>query len=207
MSRLLALIGIALLAGCQTPGETVIGRANGRDLVVTEAEIQQRASDRGVSRTVALRELRRESEMRAAIEMQREWKSRDNAYVEGVKARTHTDQPEAPNEDEIFELVSKEQSKRADARAALFAEEDAEGEANEDEPETSEDQQNAVADRLKLPSRRPEFESRGDTEGWNSLTGEEPPPQKRDAERLAKNKSKSQTRLSQSPTSKEKTPK
>jgi hypothetical protein len=207
MSRLLALFGIALLAGCQTPGETVIGRANGRDLVVTEAEIQQRASDRGISRTVALRELRRESEMRAAIEMQKEWKSRENAYVEGVKARTHTDQPEAPNEDEVFEHVSKEQSKRADARAALFAEEDVEAEAEEVEPETSEDQQNAVADRLKLPSRIPEFESRGEKGGWNSLTGEEPPPPKRGFERLAKNKTKSQTPSSQPPTSKEKTPK
>lgn len=205
MSRCLALIGIALLAGCQTPGETVIGRANGRDLVVTEAEIQKRASDHGLSRTVALRELRRESEMRAAIEMQREWKSRDNAFVEGVKARTQTDQPAAPNEDEIFEHVSKEQTRRADARAALIAEEDAV--AEDEQSETSEAQQNEIADRLKLPSRSPEFESREEEEGWNLLSGDKVAPQKRGVERLAKNKSKSQVPLSQSPTSKEKTPK
>lgn len=194
MLRLFALLGIALLSGCQTPREVVVGRANGRDLIVSETEIQKRINDRGVSRAVALRELRRESEMRAALEMQKEWKSRNDVIVEGVKARTRTDQPEAPNEDEVFEHISHEQSKRANARAALFEE------SEEAEAGSLEEKQNDVADRLRLPSKKPEFDEPASKEGWNRLTGEAEFPREGGSERLGKNKRKTQLPISTSPT-------
>jgi hypothetical protein len=168
MLRLFAVLLICLaLSGCQSTGDTVIARSKGRDVVVTEAEIAQRAKDKGVSREVALRQLRREHDMRAAIEMQKEWKSTADVRVDGVKVRTTTDQPPAPNEEEIAEFISQAQTKRANAREALLAKE--EGTTESPLEEVIDDSNEESIDRYDLPSNPPQFEARPGEEGWNQL--------------------------------------
>lgn len=178
---ILALLSAAPL-GCKTPGDTVIGRYQGRDIVVTEQEIKERTEAKGLSRTEALRELRREHEMRLALEMQKEWKPLPEVAVEGARIRTEIDHAEAPDEEKMAEMISKVRKERLLARQKALEEELAEGEKKksgeygevggegEDEEDDRSDGESGLrddeSDRLPLPKRPTEFELSKKGEGW-----------------------------------------
>jgi hypothetical protein len=187
---------LALLAGCQTAGDTVIGRANGRDIVVTEAEIQKRIADRGVSRAVAMRELRREQETKSAIELQRKWKSSDNFYVENAKSRSGADQPEAPDQEAIAEMIADEQERRAEVREAIYADDEMVDEIGEgiDEDSPPDEEDSEILSKMALPEQRAKFEDVPDTEGWQTLPDQPATPQSGDKVRQGEKKAKTQVR-------------
>lgn len=189
---LLWCMAMVALGGCQTTGDTVIGRANGRDIVVTEAEIQKRISDRGVSRAVAVRELRREQETKAAIELQQKWKSQDNVYVENAKSRSGSDQPEAPDQEAISEMIADEQKRRAEVRQALYADDEIGEGVDDDAPPDAEDEE--ILSKMALPEQRAQFEESPETEGWKTLPDRNVAPPAGGDRRQGEKKSKTQVR-------------
>lgn len=185
----LVLLGFVLL-GCRTSAETLIGRADGRDIFATEVEIQARADREGISRTEAIRELRREHEMRVAIDLQKEWKSKNGVKVEGAKIHSKIDEPDTPDEEKIAEFITSKQTARAEAREAAEIESDEEAtdpegdadEANEDavdEDAVKRAKLDAAIGRIGLPPYRGGLEPSERSEGWRVLpengsdTGEE----------------------------------
>jgi hypothetical protein len=210
MTRLHALLPLFIaLLGCKTPGETIIGRGNGQDVIASEADIQARADQSGISRTQAIRELRREHEMRLAVDMQKEWKSKNGVHVEGAKIRTQTDEPDAPDSEKIEEFIAQTRTSRAELTAEI--QEEGEEDEESDDLEMTEDEAklndlNSAVDRIGLPEQKAVFEESERSEGWKLLPDEGSPiTQTREVERQGQKNPRTQTRRRQANTAQEKT--